>query len=252
MQRHPDLFSLRFACSMFVAWFSAYASIRAQEPPPTPPNPQAPVLGPAVPLGMQRGTSMELTLTGANLTEPTGVWTSFPGRITIPTDKNNGKEPGKLRVQLEVPGDAPLGFHSLRLATAHGMSNLRLFCIDELPQVMEVDSNRSRSTPQSVPVPCVVVGRADAEIADYYRINVRAGQRVSFEVLGRRLGSALDPQITLLDPKSGRELPGGHNNRLADRSAPDLSVQGSGGIPDRDPRHDVARRGRLLVPLAHR
>ena len=212
MQRHPDLFSLRFACSMFVAWFSAYASIRAQEPPPTPPNPQAPVLGPAVPLGMQRGTSMELTLTGANLTEPTGVWTSFPGRVTIPTDKNNGKEPGKLRVQLDVPGDAPLGFHSLRLATAHGMSNLRLFCIDELPQVMEVDSNRSRSTPQSVPVPCVVVGRADAEIADYYRINVRAGQRVSFEVLGRRLGSALDPQITLLDPKSGRELPGGHNN----------------------------------------
>ena len=138
MQRHPDLFSLRFACSMFVAWFSAYASIRAQEPPPTPPNPQAPVLGPAVPLGMQRGTTMELTLTGANLTEPTGVWTSFPGRVTIPTDKNNGKEPGKLRVQLDVPGDAPLGFHSLRLATAHGMSNLRLFCIDELPQVFNV------------------------------------------------------------------------------------------------------------------
>jgi hypothetical protein len=161
---------------------------------------------------MQRGTSMELTLNGTNLGEPTGVWTSFPAKITIPADKNNGKEPGTLRVHIETPKDAPLGFHSLRVATTRGMSNFRLFCIDDLPQIMEIDSNRSRSTPQSVPVPCVVVGKADAELADYYRFNAKAGERVSFEVLGRRLGSGIDPQLTLIDPRSGRELPGGHNN----------------------------------------
>jgi hypothetical protein len=169
-------------------------------------------LNPPVPLGLQRGASLELTLTGTNLAQPTGLWTSFPATITIPTDHDNGKDATKLRVHLEVSRDAPLGFHSIRLATVHGLSNARLFCIDDLPQIMEVDTNRSKATPQAVPVPCVVVGKADAEIADYFKISVKAGQRVSFEVLGRRLGSALDPQITLLDPRTGRELPGGHNN----------------------------------------
>jgi hypothetical protein len=179
---------------------------------PIQPNPLAPVLDMPVPLGIQRGAALDLTLTGKNLAEPTGLWTSFPAKVTIPTDNNNGKDNAKLRVHLEVSKDAPLGFHTLALATTRGMSNFRLFCIDDLPQLMEVDSNRNKATPQPVPVPCVVVGRADAEINDYFKITVKAGQRVSFEVLGRRLGSAFDPQITLYDPRTGRELPGAHSN----------------------------------------
>jgi hypothetical protein len=161
---------------------------------------------------VQRGTALDLTLTGSNLAEPTGLWTSFAAKVTIPTDHNNGREPTKLRVRLEVPRDAPLGFHALRLATKGGMSNLRLFCVDDLPQVQEVDTNRSLQTAQPVTAPCVVVGRADAEVTDYFRVTVGAGQRLTFEVLGRRLGSAFDPELTLFDARSGRELPGGHNN----------------------------------------
>ncbi len=112
----------------------------------------------------------------------------------------------------QLPRDAPIGFHALRLATARGVSNLRLFCIDDLPQILADNKNRTKATAQVVPVPCVVVGRADAEASDYYKIAVTAGQRVSFEVLGRRLGSLFDPQITLFDAKTGRELVGGHNN----------------------------------------
>src|SRR2546429_9672847 len=101
----------------------------AQVPAPVlPANPQAPTLTPALPLGMQRGTKLELTLTGTNLAEPTGLWTSFPARVTIPTENNNGKDNTRLRVVLEVPKDAALGFHSLRLATTRGLSNFRLFC----------------------------------------------------------------------------------------------------------------------------
>lgn len=182
------------------------------QPPAAPVNPQAPTLNPAVPLGMQRGTALELTLTGANLTDPTGLWTSFPATITIPTDANNGKNPASLRVKLDVPKDAPLGFHSLRLATRRGMSNARLFCIDDLPQVLEAASNHEPKTAQVVPVPAVVVGRADAEVTDYFKIAVKANQRVSFEILGRRLGSAFDPQLTLFDAATGRDLSGGHSS----------------------------------------
>ena len=33
---------------------------------------------------MQRGAKLELTLTGTNLAGPTGLWTSFPAKVTIP------------------------------------------------------------------------------------------------------------------------------------------------------------------------
>lgn len=180
---------------------------------PPAPNPQAPTVAMPFPCGMQRGTSLELTLTGTQLAGPVQLWTSFPAAVRFPTEGDNGKEPTRLRVNLTVPSDAPLGFHALRLATTRGVSNLRLFCIDDLPQVLESDSNRSKTTPQPVPVPCVVVGRADPEASDFYKVITSApGQRLSFEVLGRRLGSPLDPQLTLYDGRTGRELPGGHNN----------------------------------------
>jgi hypothetical protein len=196
----------------FVLIAAAAGPAVAQAPPPAPANPQAPHLGPAAPLGVQRGTTLELTLTGTNLAGPTQLWTSFPAKVTIPTEKNNGKDNGKLIVRLEVPKDAPLGYHTLRLATTRGLSNFRLFCIDDLPQVMAVRTNRSRTTPQALAFPCVVVGKADQEVSDYYQVTVKAGQRLSFEILGRRLGSAFDPQLTLYSARTGKELTDGYSN----------------------------------------
>jgi hypothetical protein len=184
----------------------------AGQPKPPAPNPQAPNLKMPAPLGAQRGTTLDLTLTGANLNEPTGLWVSFPCKVAIPTENDNGKDAGKLLVRLEIPKDAPMGFHAIRLATARGMSNLRLFCIDDLPEVIQVESNRKKDAAQPVTAPCVVVGRTAAESNDYYKIAATAGQKLSFEILGRRLGGPIDPQITLFDAKTGKELKGGHSN----------------------------------------
>lgn len=168
-------------------------------------DPAAPVLNQPFPMGMQRGTALDLTLTGSNLNDPVQVLTSFPASVTIPTENNNGKEAGKLLVRLEVPKDAPIGWHTLRLATVHGVSNFRLFCIDDLPQITE-ENNNTRETAQAVPIPCVVCGRIDAEKSDFYKISVTAGQRLCFEILGRRLGSPLDPMIRLIDPRTGKPV----------------------------------------------
>lgn len=176
--------------------------------PPIVVAPQAPTLTGASPSGVQRGVPVEITLSGTNLADAVGVWTSFPAKSSIPTDMNNGKDAAKLRVKLEVPADAPLGFHTIRVATKHGVSNARVFCVDDLPQVAEVETNRTKSTAQQMPVPCVVMGRCDAEASDFFKISAKAGQRLTFEVLGRRLGSAFDPIIRLYDAKSSREMPG--------------------------------------------
>ncbi|MGH7170712.1 MAG: hypothetical protein ACRELG_10575, partial [Gemmataceae bacterium] len=144
--------SMRFGIAL-VLFSTCIGDGQAQKRPALPINPQAPVLKPAAPLGMQRGTTLDLTLTGTNLADPTGLWTSFPAKATIPTAGNNGKDKGKLLVRLEVPKDAPLGFHALRLATRRGMSNLSLFCIDDLPQVLENATNHMPNMAQVVSLP---------------------------------------------------------------------------------------------------
>lgn len=174
--------------------------------------PQNPTLNVPFPLGVQRGQTLELTLTGTNLADPTALWTSFPAKVTFPTDMNNGKDPAKLRVKLEVPADAPLGYYSIRLATKHGISNVRMFCVDELRQLDEAADNHTKEKAQPVPVPCVVVGRTDAETSDFFKVSVKPGQRITFDVIGRRLGSQLDPMIRLFDAKTSREMPGNYSD----------------------------------------
>ncbi len=179
-----------------------------QAQPPAPANPQAPTLAPLPALGAQRGTAVDLAITGTNLGDITGVWASFPAKFSVVENKT----PTAARLKVDIPKDAPLGYHFVRVATKRGVSNARLFCIDALTEVAEAATNRDIKTAQAVPVPCVVSGKADvAEATDYFKMSVKAGQRVSFEILGRRLGSGFDPQITLLDAK-GNEIPGGFSN----------------------------------------
>src|SRR5262249_39574290 len=139
--------------------------------------------------------------------DPVALWTSIPdAKIMIPADNNNGKDNAKLRAVVQVPKNTPLGLYPIRLATARGVSNLRLFCVDDLEQVTSKDANHTKDKAQPLPVPCVVTGQVNKEAADYYQIAVAAGQRLSIEVLGRRLGSPLDAQIAVIEPESGRQL----------------------------------------------
>ncbi len=152
-------------------------------------------------VGGKPGGTVDLTLTGTNLTDATGVWTTFGGKVTIPDGQ---KDAAKLNVKVEVPADAPIGLHTMRVATKAGVSNLRPFVIDELPEVAEKENNK-KAAPQVLPTPCVVLGVATAEVSDYYKVPVKGGEPVTFEVLGRRIGSPMDPVLILYDG-TGKEL----------------------------------------------
>lgn len=166
------------------------------------PGSRAPNLNAFIPVGLQRGQSVELLLTGVNLAGPTGLALGTPAEVVIPTTDKNGQDNVKLKVQLKLPADTPLGLYPMRLATQRGLSNLRLVAVDDLPQLIENDKNNTKETAQVIPVPCAVSGRIDAEKADYYKIAVSGGQRLSFDVLGRRLGGPIDPQMTIYHAKT--------------------------------------------------
>ena len=75
-------------------------------------------------------------VTGTNLAKPTGAVTGFASKITIPTDQKNGEDATKFKVRIEVPADTPVGWYPFRMATPKGVSNLRVLCVDDLPQVL--------------------------------------------------------------------------------------------------------------------
>jgi hypothetical protein len=179
--------------------------VKAQpKPAPVVPSPQAPTLTTPANLGLKRGSTADLTLTGTNLADPVAVLLSGPGKATIVPDKK--PDAAKVKVKVEVPADAPIGLYTLRLATKQGVSNLRPFIVDELPEVAETDANRAKDAAQAVAAPCVVLGKADPEASDFFKVKVAAGQTLTFEVLARRIGSPLDPILILHDGKTKREL----------------------------------------------
>ena len=172
------------------------------------PAPQAPTLTTPVTLGLKPGASLDLVLSGTNLNDPTGVLLSCPGKVSIvPEAKDAKPNPANVKVKVELAADAPMGLHTIRVATKQGISNFRPFLVDDLPGVEEIATNRTKETAQDVPASCVVNARTDAEASDFFKVKVAAGQKLTFEVLARRIGSPLDPIIVLHDGKSKRELP---------------------------------------------
>src|SRR5262249_32675358 len=94
---------------------------------------QAPTIDMPFPMGVQRGTVTELTLTGENLLEPITILATFPVKAVFSASKN----PKEVKVTLEVPPQVTLGWHSIRLMTRRGVSNARLFCVDDLLQIIK-------------------------------------------------------------------------------------------------------------------
>ncbi|MFN0053946.1 MAG: PPC domain-containing protein [Planctomycetales bacterium] len=165
-----------------------------------------PSIGSTAPQGAAPGQTMDVKVRGGNLATPTQLWTSFPAEVVLPTDiAGNGTNAAEVTYRLKLPADVAPGVYGMRLATAQGISNLKLFAVDDLPTVVQARPNQALAQAQAITLPAAIDGYVDNLTRDYYKFSVAAGQKVSFEVLGRRLGSPLDSMIRLLDSK-GREL----------------------------------------------
>ncbi|MBI5757770.1 MAG: PPC domain-containing protein [Planctomycetales bacterium] len=187
------------------------------------------------PPGGQRGTTVEVFFNGRYLEKPQEVLFYEPG-ITVEsiealeeTDPNanrgqgggrgDGRNAGpRVRVKLKLADDCPLGPHGLRLRTSNGISDYQRFSVGPFPTVEEAEMsqnrnqirNDTRETAQSVPVNSTVLGRMnDPTDLDLYRIEVKAGQRVSAEIEAARLGvdrGLPDLHVTILDADGKRLL----------------------------------------------
>jgi hypothetical protein len=151
------------------------------------------------PTGGQRGTELEITLSGARLGDAQEILYYQPGISTVSlakVDDNN------VKAKIKIAPDCRLGLHDLRLRTATGISELRTFSIGATPETAEKEPNNDFANPQPIAMNSTVNGVADNEDVDYFVVEAKKGDRISAEVEGIRLGITLfDPYVAIMDAK---------------------------------------------------
>jgi hypothetical protein len=185
------------------------------------------------PPGGQRGTTLDVELTGRGLDQARSVLFYEPGiRVesikpvasTIgPNGRETPVEPGtRVRVRMKLAGDCVLGPHGLRLVTGTGLSEYHRFFVGPFPTVEESEvlprqRNDKRETAQAIPVNCTVNGRLhDPADVDLYRIEGKRGQRISAEIEAARLGvqrGIPDLHLTIYDAE-GKKLAAADDSAL--------------------------------------
>jgi hypothetical protein len=161
------------------------------------PCPAAPFIEHLAPPVLQSGKTTRLTVVGSHLAKAADLWTSLPGG-KLQTRPVGASKDGSAVFDVRVPASAPIGLFGLRVATAGGLSNVHLCLIDDLPVSPAPES--SKEVPK-VDLPCALWGRFREGEVDRFRIDVKAGQEVSFEVVGNRFGKEVDPLLTIRDAR---------------------------------------------------
>jgi hypothetical protein len=163
----------------------------------------SPVLSSVLPRGGQRGTEVQVTLTGDRLKDAKDLLLYQPGLTLKKLDVVDAK---RVNVLLAVAADAPLGEHPLRVRTATGISELDTFWVGPLPCVAEKEPNNDPAKAQPVELNRTIEGAIANEDLDCFRFTAKKGQPITVEVEGLRLGGTMfDPRVEITDA-SGAEV----------------------------------------------
>jgi hypothetical protein len=154
----------------------------------------APGLRTVQPLGVPSGRTTRIALAGENLAGTVGLWTSFPAATDMETDEDS-QEPV---FAITLPVGTPAGLGAIRVLSTNGVSNPQVILLDPMTAVRSSGTNRTVFTAQAVKVPGAIDGTCAEVRSDFYRFSGESGQRLTIEVVARRLGSALDPLLRVL------------------------------------------------------
>ena len=213
----------------------------------------SPTLTSVSPPGGQRGAAVRLALSGSGLSEKIKIHSQIPGSLTELSTEGPGRQ-----FLLEIDPEAMPGAYPIAVETVKGRSNTWLFSVSNYPEIAETESTRPRAPrnnssadAQQVSTPVVINGTLGEADRDHYKIALKAGERLGLEIEARRLGSAIDPVLSVRS-EAGRPIarandsPGaGGDARLA-FSAPE---GGTYVVEVRDARFSKQRRNfyRLLA-----
>jgi hypothetical protein len=165
------------------------------------------------PTGGKAGTAVEVEVTGQDFEELGALMFSHPG-ITA-----QAKEGAANRYVVNIGGDVPPGCYEAWLAGRFGLSNPRLFVVDALEQLTDAGGNHEFAKAVELPLNMVFHGRADGNVADYFKLTLQQGQRVMLECLAPEIDSRMEQSLAVFDA-TGRELKRARHASRLDFTAP--------------------------------
>src|SRR5688572_2221767 len=192
----------------------------------------APKLTAISPEWIQRGTTIDVTLTGENLggvtqiifngdagltasnpppsvpaaPKPSVVIESTGGGISLAEPAAPKRDEKKLVLKVTAPADASLSPRELRVIAPGGVSNPLNLNVGQWPEVAKRDPNTSLAEAQSVELPAVISGGLNTGAqTNHYKFKAKKGEEFVFEVDAARRGLALDSSLMVLDT-NGKEL----------------------------------------------
>lgn len=160
------------------------------------------------PAGGQQGTTFDLNITsGDDLDELDKLLFNHAG-ITAQrktTEKNGQQIPVGNTFIVTVDKSVPAGTYEVRCGGLYGVSNPRRFIVGSLPEITETESNNTLETANAVnlnsTVNGVVSGRNDI---DYFKVTLKAGQRMLCELAAWSIDSRLDGALKVYDANGRR------------------------------------------------
>ena len=142
-----------------------------------------------------RGSSFSVVAKGSSLKMAKSIVFYDPG---MRCEKILATSDDEIKIDIAVDSRCTLGPHSFRLLTDDGFSELRTLTVSPFPTLLE----EKESDTQVAPTNSTMLGTLEADDIDVYQIQVNAGDRISAEAVGVRLGATLlDTVLTLRDPK---------------------------------------------------
>jgi len=211
--------------SLSLVSFAALACLSAVAQP-------APKLTAISPDWIQRGTTIDVTLTGENLggvtqilfngdtgvtatnvppaapppVNPSVVVESTGGGITRAQPAPPPRDEKKLVLKVTASAEASLSPRELRVVAPGGVSNPLNLNVGQWPEVAKRDPNTSLAEAQQVELPAVISGVLNAAAqTNHYKFKAKKGEEFVFELDAARRGLALDSSLMVLDV-NGKEL----------------------------------------------
>ena len=211
---------LTFGLAMSAACVLASLATGQPQPPPGLPTPR---VSNSFPAGAKLGTTVEVTVNGFDIEEPTGLLFSHPGikgeylppkepepdpkkkdAPPPPKAKRAPNTPEKFKVTVDAA--VPVGTYDVRLVGKWGVSNPRAFVVGDLNEVNEKEPNNDVPEAQKVEIGTTINGvlQNPADV-DYSVFPGKKGQKVVISCAASSIDSRAKPMIEVYSA-SGRKL----------------------------------------------
>ena len=166
-------------------------------------------------MGGQAGQNVEVMISGENIEEVTELTFSTPKITAKPVAGAVNK------FSVSIATDAAVGVYDARVMSRLGVSSVRAFSVNKLPEVVRTKANNTLETALALPVGTICNSTMTKRAVDFYSFQGVKGQAVSIDCAAVGIDSRLTPVLILADGKGA-----------------DLKVNRTGGMIDFTPPAD--------------